>query len=375
MTLMRGGSMKTESNMKYFIREILSPDIVAYSHKNAGGKAREDINAIFENAGFQPVDFRYFEEERQSKPLPARLYWHFSIFKKWGERLSCVKAGDTLFIQFPISEHSLFQASFFKKMVKRGVKVVLIVHDLSTLREKQRLDTSKMKKLRYTIEEVNMIKVCSKVIVHNDVMANYVEQELKIPKEKIVSLKIFDYLIVDWNEELAKKRGLSLDKPIVIAGNFLRYKAGYVYVLPDNYHYQLYGMNYDGEPKENINYGGAVMPEELPYKMSGSFGLVWDGERSDTCSGIYGNYLKINNPHKTSLYIASELPVIIWKEAALAPFVTENGLGIAVDSLEEIPEMISKLSEADYLQMQDSLKEFGKRLRTGQYTLDAVRDC
>lgn len=365
----------TENKMKYFIREILSPDIVAYSHKNAGGKAREDINTIFENAGFCPVDFRYFEEERKSKPLLSRLYWHFSIFKKWGERLSGLKPGDTLFIQFPISEHSLFQASFFKKLIKKDIQVVLIVHDLSTLREKQRLDTSRRKKLRYTIEEVNMIKVCSKVIVHNEVMADYVERELNIPKDKIISLKIFDYLIMDWDENRAAMRGLSPEKPVVIAGNFLRYKAGYVYDLPKNCPYLLFGMNYDGEPAENICYAGAVMPEELPYKMAGSFGLVWDGEGSDTCSGIYGNYLKINNPHKTSLYIASELPVIIWKEAALAPFVTENGLGLAVDSLEEIPEKIRELSKEDYEKMQDNLKTFAKRLRAGQYTLDAVLKC
>lgn len=364
-----------ENNMKCFIREILSPDIVAYSHKNAGGKAREDINAIFEKAGFQPVDFRYYEEERQSKPFFSRLYWHVSIFKKWGDRLSALKEGDTLFIQFPISEHSLFQASFFKKLIKKGIKVVLIVHDLSTLREKQRIDTSRLKKIRYTIEEVNMLKVCSKVIVHNAVMAKYVNEELRIPADKIVELEIFDYLIRDWDQQRAEERQLSLDKPVVIAGNFLRYKAGYVYDLPDNYPYLLFGMNYDGEPGANIEYAGAVMPEELPYKMAGSFGLVWDGESSDTCSGIYGNYLKINNPHKTSLYIASELPVIIWKEAALAPFITENHLGITVGSLEEIPNQIRTLSKDDYKKMQMNIKEFSQRLRSGKYTLDAVAKC
>ena len=30
------------------------------------------------------------------------------------------------------------------------------------------------------------------------------------------------------------------------------------------------------------------MPDELPFAMKGSFGLVWDGESANTCTGIFG---------------------------------------------------------------------------------------
>ncbi|NRO11242.1 Beta-1,6-galactofuranosyltransferase WbbI [Lactobacillus helveticus] len=54
-----------------------------------------------------------------------------------------------------------------------------------------------------------------------------------------------------------------------------------------------------------------------------------------------GNYLRYNDPHKLSLYLASGIPVIIWKKAAEAKFVEENKVGITVDSLEDYRRYLS----------------------------------
>ena len=61
---------------------------------------------------------------------------------------------------------------------------------------------------------------------------------------------------------------------------------------------------------------------------------------SETCKGSFGEYLRINNPHKTSLYLASGIPVIIWSKAALAEFIEKNKCGITVDSLYEIADKL-----------------------------------
>lgn len=361
--------------MEYYIREILSEDIVNYQKKNAGGKARTDINDILTEIGVEPIDFEYNEDERKAASLLKRLTWHRSILKKWDKQLSGLRAGDYLYIQFPITEHSIFQSNFYKKLTQKGIKVILIVHDLTTLRESNKEQTSKAKKLRYRIEEINMIKVCSKVIVHNEKMKDYLVHHFSIDESRIISLDIFDYIINDWDEQRAEKRDIELGKPVIISGNMLRYKSGYVYDLPDNQEFNLYGMNYEGQEASHIHYFGALLPEDLVYEMTGSFGLVWDGEKASTCSGIYGNYLKINNPHKTSLYIASEIPVIIWKEAALAGFVVENGLGIAVDSIQDIPAIAEKMSQQEYNGMKSNLKIFAEKLRNGYYTKLAVKKC
>lgn len=115
-------------------------------------------------------------------------------------------------------------------------------------------------------------------------------------------------------------------------------------------------------------------PEELPYVLSGSFGLVWDGTSANTCSGVYGEYLQINNPHKASLYIASGIPVIIWSHAALADFVKENDCGIVVDSLSDIKGKLMNMSESEYQRLRMDTAVTADRLRSGYYMKNAVKN-
>lgn len=96
---------------------------------------------------------------------------------------------------------------------------------------------------------------------------------------------------------------------------------------------------------------GFVKSDDLIATAQGDFGLVWDGTSVSTCTGDFGEYLQYNNPHKTSLYIRCQLPVIIWNKAALADFVRENGIGICVDSLEELEKILNTLSEEEYAEM------------------------
>ena len=86
-----------------------------------------------------------------------------------------------------------------------------------------------------------------------------------------------------------------------------------------------------------------------------------------TCAGNTGEYLKYNNPHKTSLYLACNLPVIIWSQAALAGFVKENGLGLVVDALDQIADAASCLTEAQYAAMAKNARAMGEKIRGGGF--------
>ena len=100
----------------------------------------------------------------------------------------------------------------------------------------------------------------------------------------------------------------------------------------------LYGINYDEQniTSLNVEYKGAFLPNEIPSKLEGSFGLVWDGDSTDGCNGASGDYIRYNNPHKLSLYISSCLPVIVWSQAAIADFVRQHNIGFCVDKLIDI---------------------------------------
>ena len=109
-------------------------------------------------------------------------------------------------------------------------------------------------------------------------------------------------------------------------------------------------------------------PDELPSKLQGRFGLIWDGDSTATCTGFYGKYLAVNNPHKLSLYLASDNPVIIWSKAALASFVTQHGVGFAVDSMQEAVQAEHTIGKEEYLSMTKRAGELGARLREGYFT-------
>ena len=137
--------------------------------------------------------------------------------------------------------------------------------------------------------------------------------------------------------------------------------------------WNLYGIGYEQTNYKNVHYCGSFMPEELPFVLKGSFGLVWDGPSSESCIETYGEYLRVNNPHKTSLYLASGIPVVVWSEAAIASFIKENNCGILVSNLSELPELLSKITVDEYELMKKSTEIIGERLRQGFYTKQAVK--
>ena len=93
--------------------------------------------------------------------------------------------------------------------------------------------------------------------------------------------------------------------------------------------------------------------------------MVWDGEGIDTCSGAMGNYLRINAPHKMSLYLAKGIPLIVWRESGVAPIVERYKLGVCVNSLDEIPRVLSTLSDNDLTEIHRSVEKWGECVRSG----------
>ncbi len=354
--------------MEFYIRETQKNGEIS---RTAGIKARDDIERILSNNNIRALNIPSNENQRNQTNIIKKIAWHFRIKKVWEQRLHNLSKNDTLYIQFPIIEHTIFQAVIFKNLIKRGVKIILFIHDLEILRVNKREDISLVKKIRLWLEEKSILNYCSKIIVHNSKMENYITK-IGIPKNRLVNLEIFDYLIADFDSEKANKRVINRKSPIIIAGNLHKHKSEYIYKLPSNLFVNLYGIGYQESTNEHLIYQGAFQPDDLPYKLSGSFGLVWDGISSKSCQGAYGNYLRINNPHKTSLYLASGIPVIIWKEAALAEYILDNNCGLLIDSLYDIEDKIKNLSDAEYLSMKKGAEKISGKLRNGFYTKKAI---
>ena len=289
--------------------------------------------------------------------------------KAFGQALNQLKQGDELLIQFPMLHHSFFTTHHVKKAQKKGVKVHFIIHDLEVLRYAN-LDTVPLKhKIRVQIQESGLLGAADGIIAHNPIMKSVLVDK-GIAEDKIVSLGIFDYLIPNFQE----KSGQTKDQPMIVAGNLAQEKAGYLYALPAEPAYNLYGVGFDEtRALANETYFGSFLPDELPAALEGGFGLVWDGDSAETCSGVFGEYLRYNNSHKASLYLASGFPLVVWKQSALSHFVLEKGCGIAVESLHDLKETIDNLSDADYQDLVDNAKRVGQEIRDGHYLKTALK--
>lgn len=328
----------------------------------AGPKAPHDIYDISRKLGYKNIDLVL-------KGANSKFKRKFDINKLWMNLLFKIKKDDFIIFQHPtygIKEAIKF-IPLFRKVKK--AKFITVIHDLELLRG----GVSTYDNEIAILSDKVLLPMFDKIICHNESMKKYLIKE-GICESKLVTLDIFDYLTN--TSEISENKGVGL----TIAGNLNKDKSGYLYKLIErhpNYTLNLYGPNFDESIVlgENINYLGSFSPDELPNKLQGQFGLVWDGDSIETCSGNTGNYLRYNNPHKTSLYLAAGIPVLIWKEAAISKFVKEHNVGILIDNLEEIEEVLNNISQEKLDEMQKNAKELSLKLRDGYYFKTAIEKC
>ena len=331
---------------------------------NASSKAREDADFIFNRFLYNIYNvetIRADHSNKYRKLYRMRIYLkNYYIFKK---AIKKFKKNDTVIFQYPLKYPVLFFDKIIKKINKKGVKTIVLIHDLDSLRF--------LNMPRIKIEDATVLKQFSKVISHNEKMTEYL-LELGVKKHDVINLEIFDYII----DEKIKKCEVKKGNEVIIAGNLSPEKAKYISKLNKikNVNFGLYGIGYEPQEKDkNITYNGVFKPDELVSNLNGKFGLIWDGESTGSCDGIYGEYLKYNNPHKTSLYLVSNIPVIVWAKSAMAKFVIENNLGIVVDNLNELRIKMDGVNEEEYAKMLKNVEKISLKLKRGKFLTEALK--
>lgn len=74
------------------------------------------------------------------------------------------------------------------------------------------------------------------------------------------------------------------------------------------------------------------------------------------------------------MYLSSGLPIIVWKESALASFVRKNNIGLVLSSLTEIDKSLSSLSENQYMSMVNNAQIIGNKIRNGEFIMVALKN-
>lgn len=333
---------------------------------NALTKAREDVNHILDSLGWERMTV-HRKKENQNK-LIHYLRMGFltpTDWKKIGQRM---ETDGMLLIQFPILNSLFFNniaAGILEKTkVKKNIKIIVLIHDLDSIRfpgEKEKQEN----------HEKNFWDLADVIIVHNYRMKEYLQKQGV--QKPMIELGIFDYLME--KKEIRERK--SHFREVVIAGNLNGNKTQYLRELRKlkTLDFRLYGPGFEeGMKDQNVVYKGVYPPDQLPDKIRGGWGLIWDGSSLNGCQGNYGEYLKYNNPHKTSFYLAMEMPVIIWKKAAMARFVEENQIGITVDSLEELPDILNQISYEKYKEIAGNTRKISEKIRAGKYLEEALKE-
>lgn len=334
----------------------------------AGSKARNDINEILERKGY---DKKYiYINSKKSKIFMFRDI--FTTYKDLKRIVEQLENNSELIIQFPWDSLAYKYAKYIKKMSKRkSIKTIVIIHDINSLRSSDKFGLLYFK---YLIREIDFLNCFDYIICHNDKMKKYLVNN-GISDKKIISLGIFDYL-VDFKNKVDVNGNF---KCVNIAGNLLINKSKYIYCLDqlksEYYNFELFGINYTGKNDKFLKYNGSFDPTKLIKKVNTGFGLVWDGASIDKCDGNWGEYLKWNNPHKFSLYMACGIPVFVWKKSALATFVKQNEVGIVINSLKEIENIFKNMTKKDYIKYVKNVEKIQKRVIEGQFLNDAIEKC
>lgn len=314
--------------------------------KTAGTKAHKDIEKILVAEGYEKISIDI------PKSKIARVLKSDKLVKKCLEN---VNKDSMIVYQYP-SYSRVLGEKLIKEAKKKSNKITIVTHDVESLR----LYRNSPKDIK---RELDFFKKFDFIISHNKKMSNWlIENGIEVP---IKELEIFDYL------NSCAKGTAELNKPIVFAGNLG--KSKFLERIKVKKKFEICGIEPSDVYPQNITYKGAFSPDSLGQNLDGSFGLIWDGNSTEKCDGLTGEYMKYNNPHKASLYLSLGIPVIIWREAALAEVVKKKNLGILVDNLDDLDNVLANISENEYNKLKTNALEISQKISEGYFIKQALK--
>lgn len=317
---------------------------------SAGNKAKTDIETTMQRMGFVNIGLAHTVGRGALRHFFRNL---FGIVKAMCQ----VRKGDVLVLQYPLKKYyeAMCNVAHWK-----GAKVITQIHDLNSFRSKRLTPEQEMARLGHS----------DVVIAHNETMKAWLEAQ-GCPA-KLTTLGIFDYLspkpIMSQRKET--EGGC---KTMFFLGNMNPKSNKFVYDLSNRLKKSmlyLYGNHYHEElinKGARAEYEGYAVDMDLIKVNKGDFGLSWYGESLIDGKGKIGEYMSYNNPHKVSLYLRCHAPVIISKKAGLAAFVEAHGIGITVDSLTEIDEVIAGVTDEEYRKMKENVVKVSEKIAEGYY--------
>jgi hypothetical protein len=316
---------------------------------SAASKAVLDCSNIFNKFGYD--DYNLIFQEGLSG-----LKYYSLVFVKLFKFFLKIESGSIVGIQYPML-NNVFKI-FIRAAALKKVKFFCVTHDIESLRLGGNDDA-----LIY--KETANLSYYNYIVVHNQVMLQWLQS--KGITSPMHSLHVFDYLT---NSPL--NRNQAFKKTIVYAGNLAKSQFIYKLYQINEWKFNIYGPNYKQPVVKvrNVDWKGEYSPDEIVNRLDGDFGLIWDGTDIDQPDLVWGNYLKYNNPHKFSLYIAAGIPVIAPVESAIGQLIKENDIGLLISNLHQLNQV--NVSAEMYDVMRNNCLKLREKVITGYFFSKAI---
>ena len=305
---------------------------------SAGNKAKSDYEKILESLGAVNIALKRRESHN-------KIYAFFLNLIGFIKYTFSIRKNDILVLQYPVKKYfSLICYIAHKK----GATVVTFIHDLGSQRRK-----------KLTVEkEVNRLNLSNYIIAANDSMKDWLIQNNVIGK--IIPMGLHDYLTDIVKEPRISEKSDPTFK-IIYAGSIAKRKTSYLVELSNkdlDYQLHLYGDVQRVNLPENKN---IILNDYMPSEKF-----------IDSIEGDFGEYLKLNTPHKCSFYLVSGLPLIIWSGAAVAKIVEKEKIGLTIDSMEKLPQVLNNLTSSEIAEFQLNVKRVATQIRSGENFKNAI---
>lgn len=346
----------------WYTKIVSSQRNTPYRKYGAIGKSRQDAYQYFDeiNARAMPL-FEYDWDDEPNDSLNARF----------DGIMSAVKKGDTIIQLYPHLHNSpVYNEKFFQKANFFGAKVVGYVHDIEFFRHNidnfgQESGNDSMWRMPHEYDLAkNYINKYDGLIVPTANIKELIQHDLEF-SGPIAVAGPYGYvtpMIPDRRE---------LTNEIVFAGSFDKNPSlNEIVKKTTSLQFNVYGKadyeNNQVQNRENVKLMGSFDPDALLMSLKGSFGLVWDSIEYPIVKGGVGTYQRVNGPFKFSMYVAAELPPIVWSKMGFADYVVKNDIGWVLDDLTQLEELVNNISEEEYAQKLDNLQQVGNIIRSGE---------
>ena len=308
--------------------------------------AQSGVTRVAQGMGFKPLDISFYHlEPNFERELGHRLKGLFAA----------VNPGDPVIFQYP-SWIGLNYDECFIDYVKDcyNSKLIIFVQDLQ-----QMIFGSERWVLEWEIRNINKadLLIMPSKKIHRFLIENGLDKNIPVEYQTIWEMPGE----VCYTEHKNIKR-------LIFTGSMERFPftANYHGVTPIEL---FHSDKPNREDDASFRYRGYLDTDELMKEIAiGGFGLVWADDE------YFENYYSMNQPHKLGSTLSCGIPVVVRKGCAHEEFVTKNGVGFAVDSLEEADAIIQALTDDEFAEIYKNVAAIQMLLLNGAYTRKVLQD-